>query len=119
MTDTQRDAVRDAMTPFAGKRAFVLINGATKELVEFGTKLNAALVAAGVNSEVNTGIAFPVGAAPQLALFVGFKSGTANMAQTLINAVVKNRILPGSEIGYHQYGDESQDAIQIIVSRLN
>jgi hypothetical protein len=55
----------------------------------------------------------------QRALFVGFKSSTAEMANALINAMIKNHILAEEQIGYHQYGEDSADRLQIIISPLN
>lgn len=107
------------MTPFAGKRAFVLINGATKELFEVGTTLDPALVVAGVNSEVHTGTAFSEGANQQRALFAEYKSSTADMARAPMNVMGEDSHSSGIGNWLQPNGEELQDQIQIVVTPLN
>ena len=118
MTDIQRDLITDAMKPYTGKSAFILVNGGTNELLDFGNKVNAALGAAGIKTEIHQGMAFSEGSDRRRALFVGFKSSNADMANALINATINSHILSGAQVSYHQYGNESEDKLQIIISPL-
>jgi hypothetical protein len=117
MTDSQAAGVTEAMRPFAGRPAFILVNNGNAELVEFGNRLNEALLAAQVKSDLAQGVSMSEGKEAPKVLFVGFKTKTADLASALINAIVKNHILDGGQISYHQYGDKSQDQLQIILSR--
>ena len=81
MTDEQQSAITEAMKPFAGRSTFILANGATTELVEFGKRLNSALNDAAITSEFHTGFSMSEGGDAMPVFYMGFGDNNVDMAQ--------------------------------------
>jgi hypothetical protein len=119
INDAQAAAITDAMKPFAGHSAYVVENGNQQDVIDAGKRINEALLAAGIKSEVMSGMAFSAGGNKNTALFVGYNDRTADMGKALVNAFYSSALVPGNQITYHVYDEKSADTIQIIVTAMD
>jgi hypothetical protein len=118
LKDDQQAALADAMKPFAGRRALILTNGGSREQVEFGNRMQAALKVAGIQAEFHTGIAMSEGAEPTPWLFIGWGQHNSDMAQALVSVIRNARIIvPMAHVGTHYYEDGDKDGFQIVIGQ--
>lgn len=103
ITDGQQAAISEAMKPFGGHSAMILLNGNNQEMADLGKHLNSAFVTAMITSNLSQGFAGSEDGSVLLPIQVQYGDQDKEMGESIIKALVDNHVLTGRQIGVHYY----------------
>jgi hypothetical protein len=106
ITDNQQAAITEAMKPFGGHKATIIVNGNTQEIAEFGKRLNSALLDAKLLPNIGAGFAGHEDGTIMLPCEVQYGDNDANAGKALMHALIDNHVLSGKETGFHYYNGQ-------------
>lgn len=119
ISDVQQSAITQAMRHFSGRKVFILADGGTQEQVEFGKRMQAALLNGGIQAEFHIGMAFPEGNGVPPWLFIGWGKNNSDMGMALAAVIRDAGIIPIAHMGIHAYTEGEADGFQIIIRQPN
>jgi hypothetical protein len=115
ITDEQQLAIGQAMKPFSGHKALILVNGNATDASEFGQRLASALRAVGVDATSSQGEVHSMDGSATPPLLVQYGDNDADMGQALLKAIVDNHIWTG-QIGHRYYEGKPGGQLMVVVT---
>ncbi len=103
ITDNQQSAITEAMKPFGGRKAIIIVNGTTQEISDFGKRIKAALGDAKLLPDIGGGFASHEDGSSMLPVEVQYGDNDADAGEALLRALADNHVLPVKQIGFHYY----------------